>query len=162
MKDTEVRGIILRRLYDVRHTNHGMIDLPDGLSIIDIAPVVLGNCSAQLAEQGLIKFGQVMGRPYPSGWGSITAYGVDVIEGTRQPAISVTLDHSVTVHGSHNVQIGGQGNSQVVTMDVEKMTSVVESSGASVVEREEAKSLLKKLSENKLVQQAVGALFKGS
>jgi hypothetical protein len=58
MKDSEVRGIILQRLYDVRHSNNGMIHIPDGLGVINIEPLVLGNCASQLNEQGLIKFRQ--------------------------------------------------------------------------------------------------------
>jgi hypothetical protein len=82
MKDSEVRGIILQRLYDIRHSNHGMVDVPDGLGVMNIPPTVLGNCAAQLDEQGLIMFRQVMGREYRSGYGSITAFGVDVLKAT--------------------------------------------------------------------------------
>jgi len=109
MKDSEVRGIILRRLYEVRHVNHGMIDIPDRLGILDIAPQVLGNCAAQLNEQGLIKFSEYMGKPYRFGRASITAYGVDVIEENANPSIAVTLDQSISISGSSNVQVG-RGN----------------------------------------------------
>jgi hypothetical protein len=111
MKDSEVRGIILKRLYEIRHANHGMIDVPDGLGITNIPPQVLGNCAVQLDEQGLIKFRQYMGQNYRSGHASITAHGVDVVEENAQSSIAIMLDQSVNIHGSSNVQVG-QGNTQ--------------------------------------------------
>jgi hypothetical protein len=101
-----------------------------------------------------------LARSYLAFMTRITAFGVDVIEGVSKPPIEISIDSSINVHGSQNVQIGGQGNVQSLTMDIEKMNSFVDSSGASVVEKEEAKSLLRKLSENKLVQMAIGALIK--
>ncbi len=160
MKDSEVRGIILQRLYDIRHSNNGMIDIPDGLAIMNIAPMVLGNCAAQLDEQRLIKFRQYMGRGYRAGHGSITAFGVDVVEGNVRPPIAVTIDSSVNVSSSQGVQIGGLGNVQNVTLDVEKMINMVDSADGTVIEKEEAKSLLKKLSENKIVQGVLAAVVK--
>jgi hypothetical protein len=67
MKDSEVRGIILQRLYDIRHSNDGMIDIPDGLAIMNVPAAVLANCAAQLDEQGLIKFQEYLGRGYRAG-----------------------------------------------------------------------------------------------
>lgn len=55
--------------------------------------------------------------------------------------------------------VGGQGNVQNFTMDVEKMNSIVDSSDASITEKEEAKSLLKQLSESKLVQLVFGKVI---
>jgi hypothetical protein len=160
MKDSQVRGIILQRLYDIRHSNHGMIDIPDGLNLINIDSRVLGNCAAQLDEQGLIKFRQVMGKGYRSGYGSITAFGVDVAEGNVSAPIAVTIDSSISVSGSQGVQIGGNGNFQNVTLDIEKMISMVDSADGTVIEKEEAKSLLKKLADSKIVQSVLGAAIK--
>ena len=160
MKDSEVRGIILQRLYDIRHSNHGMVDVPDGLGVMNIPPTVLGNCAAQLDEQGLIMFRQVMGREYRSGYGSITAFGVDVVEGNVKPPIAVTIDSSINVSASQGVQIGGHGNVQNMSFDIEKMISMVDSANGTIAEKDEAKSLLKKIAENKIVQGVLGALFK--
>jgi hypothetical protein len=91
----------------------------------------------------------------------VTAFGVNVIEEKVPAPISITLDSSIKVAGSQNVMIGGQGNTQTVTMDIEKMMMAIDSSGAAFTEREEAKSLLKKLSENKLVQEVLGKWAKG-
>lgn len=115
MKDSEVRGLILNRLYEVRHSNHGMINLPDGLGIADIPPKVLGNCALQLDEHGLIKMKKDMTTSDPRGYAKITALGVDVVEDNFKPQIAITLDQSVNVHGAGNVQVGGQGNTQTST-----------------------------------------------
>ena len=137
------------------------MDIPDGLGILNIAPSVLGNCAVQLEEQGLIKFRQLMGKGYRFGRASITAFGVDVVEGNVSPPIAVSIDSSISVSGSQRVQIGGHGNTQNVTLDMEKMVTLVDSANATVAEKEEAKSLLKKVFDNKLVQGALEKLIKG-
>jgi len=148
-------------LYDIRHSNHGMIDVPDGLGILNIPPSVLGNCALQLEEQGLIKFRQLMGREYRSGYGSITAFGVDVVEGNLSSPIAVTIDSSINVSASQGIQIGGQGNIQNLTLDVERMISLVDSAGGRISEKEEAKSLLTKLAANKIVRWVFEKTIKG-
>ena len=50
---------------------------------------------------------------------------------------------------------------QNVTMDIEKMISMVDSANASVTEKAEAKSLLQKISESKLVQTILNGWWKG-
>jgi hypothetical protein len=85
--------------------------------------------------------------------------GVEVIEGSRQPAIAVNVDHSITLHGSHNVTIRGQGNTQNVTIDLERLNLIVDSSDSSQAEKEAARSIFKILSESKLAQWAIGKLF---
>jgi hypothetical protein len=161
MKDNEARGLILTRLYEIR--NEVDYANPKDLAGLPLAETVIGNILQQLGEKGLIDWKPVRagpGRNYLAYMAHISAFGVDVVEGKSQPPISITIDSSVNVHGSQNVLIGGQGNVQTVTMDIEKMISVVDSSGTSVREREEAKSLLKKIAENKLVQTVLTSWFK--
>lgn len=160
MKDSEVRGLVLQKLYEVRHVKD-FVFIPDELGLTDINPQILGNIAKQLDQQNLIQFSQVMGNRYPSGNARIKSFGIDVVEKTTTASIAITLDQSVNVHGSQNVQIGGQGNVQNVTMDIDKMMNTVDSSDVSTTEKEEAKSLLKKISENKLVQTALGNWIKG-
>jgi hypothetical protein len=53
-----------------------------------------------------------------AGMGAITGRGVDVIEGTTKPPISITIhDRSVKISGSSGV-IVGNGNTQNVVGDV--------------------------------------------
>jgi hypothetical protein len=162
MKDSEARGIVLRRLYDIRHeVDMSRPQRPEDFEKTLPANVV-ANILSQLADKGMIEFkphklrstGQI-----DVFQARISALGVDVIEGTREPPIAISFDNSVTIHGSQGVMVGGQGNVQNFTMDVEKMNSIVDSSDASITEKEEAKSLLKQLSENKLVRLVLAKLI---
>jgi hypothetical protein len=72
-----------------------------------------------------------------------------VIEQTRESPISVTIDQRISVTGSSHVQIGS-GNVRNVT-DFDKLNVAVEKSNATQAEKEEAKSLLEKLSKNPFV-----------
>ena len=154
MNDSEIRGLVLKRLYEVRH-EEDFTAVPDDLKIPNQNMKVLGNIAKQLNEQGLIVFKQHMGQNYPSGYGHITASGIDVVEGTRHSPISITIDSSVNVHSSQGVQIGGQGNSQNITMDIGKLVSAVDGGVGTIQEKEEAKSLLKRLADNPLVKGAI-------
>jgi hypothetical protein len=155
MKDSDARGLVLRRLYDIRH----QLDRADASDFVGlpIEAKVLPNILDQLAQQNLIEWNPArgaMGR-YLAFMARITAFGVDVVEGNTVPPISVTIDSSITVQGSQGVQIGGQGNTQTVTMDVEKLINAVDGSNASETEKAEAKSLLHKIGESKLVQEVL-------
>ena len=93
--------------------------------------------------------------------GRITAGGIDVIEGTAPAPISITLhDHSVSVTGSTNVQIGN-ANTQSVQLEIKKILTKIDQTGASQPEKQEAKSLLERLSNNALLVSLVGGLFGG-
>ena|ERR1700684_2115533 len=160
MKDNETRGLVLKALYDVRHVAF-MPALPaqvPGLPSLDRN--LLRNIVVQLKDKGLIEFMHLSGGDNMIGRAKITAYGIDVVEGAIVSPIAISIDQSVNVHGSQNVQVGGHDNVQNVSMDIEKMISVVDSADASVTEKEEAKSLLKRISENKLVQMVIGGWLK--
>lgn len=160
MKDSEVRGLILKKLYDARHGKHQHLSVPEGLAIGDVDIRILGNVTAQLQQQGLIEFKQSLNTGHRSGLAWILAPGVDVVEGTTQPPIAITFDHSVNISGSQGVQVGGQGNVQTITMDVEKLLNAVDLGGGTVTEKEEAKSLITKLMENPLVKGAIDWVIK--
>jgi hypothetical protein len=161
MNDSETRGLVLRRLYEIRHqiVQAQVHDFDD----LQLEPDVLVGIMDQLAQKNLIEW-----TPHRSGMrpgidafvAHIKAFGVDVVEGTERPPIAITIDSSVNVHGSQNVQIGGEGNVQTVTMDIDKMVTAVGSSNASLAEREEAKSILKRMANSKLVQTVIVEFFK--
>jgi hypothetical protein len=163
MKDSDARGLVLNRLYDLRHQIEyaNMSDFADIGVDAKIIPAIV----EQLAQQDLVKWNpqKAMAGRYLALMAKITARGVDVIEGNTTAPIAITIDSSVNVHGSQNVQIGGSGNVQTVTMDIERMINAVDGANVSSTEKEEAKSLLKKISENKLVRtllsQWVGGKF---
>lgn len=152
MRDGDARGVVLKRLYDIRH-RRDRANASD-FAGLPIEPRVLPNIMEQLAQQNLIDW-----HPVREGMDNhlifmarITAFGVDVVEGNVASPITVTIDSSVNVHGSQNVQVGGQGNVQTVTMDIERMINAVDGANVSAAEKTEAKSLLQKIALNKLVQ----------
>jgi hypothetical protein len=155
MKDSDARGLVLNRLYELR-------DLKPNLDKSDFADLGLeiqkvGSLLDQLNQKGLVAWhpAKGMGGSYIAFMARISAEGVDVIEGNVSPPLSITYDQRVTVQSSQGVQIGGQGNVLTLNMDVDRLNSFIDSADASVKEKEEAKSLLKKLVENPLVKAAV-------
>lgn len=161
MKDSEARGLVLKRLYDIRH----QLDRANGrdFSGLPIEPTVLPNILDQLAQQNLVDWNPLRGGMgvYLALMARITAFGVDVVEGNVAPPISISIDSSVNVHGSQNVQIGGQGNVQTVTMDFDKMINAVEGADLSMAEKAEAKSILEKIANNKIVQSIISKIVLG-
>jgi hypothetical protein len=110
MKDSDARGVVLKRLYEQRHSR-GLLRVDEHLRDLQEAfpGIILFNIIKQLAEKGLVEHIAAHGHRI-----RITATGVDVMEGTREPPISINIDQSVAVHGSTNVQIG-VGNIQNVS-----------------------------------------------
>jgi hypothetical protein len=159
MRDGDLRGMVLERYYDARHkiTFLGLTALSTQVAV---PPEVLANISEQLDQSGMIEW-----KPSQSlegimdGMGRITAAGVDVIEGTAPPPITITLhDQRISVSGSTSV-IVGSGNLQGVNIDVGKLTLGIDQSSASDGEKEEAKSLLDKVVSNKTLWAVIGAIL---
>jgi len=125
MRDNELRGIILEALYNQRRkdlvdfeTELGKLPLPDG---------ALESIVRQLEKKGLIE------RPFRPlsglGKGRITAYGIEVVEETTSPPLSILFQHHITVQDSSDVQIG-TANMQNVS-DIKKMNTAIDHSQAS-------------------------------
>jgi hypothetical protein len=76
----------------------------------------------QLEKKGLIE------RPFRTlsglGKGRITAYGIDVVEKTTSPPLSILFQQHITVQDSSDVQIG-TGNMQNVS-DIKKMNNAID------------------------------------
>jgi hypothetical protein len=159
MKDSDLRGSVLQKFYDLRHNRDGVIALctivPEG-STEQEDIIRYANICDQLAQHELITWHPLKTMVGTiGGMGQITARGVDVVEETVKPPITITLhDHSVSVLSSSNVQIGDR-NTQGINLKVGRLLAAIDHSSASEGEKAEAKSLLKKLSENKLVQTAL-------
>ena len=158
MKDTELRAVVLQKYYDLRDKGYfqwGEVELDDQFPIKTFN--VLGRICDQLGEHNLIEWhgiqdgnGQTV-----AGHGKITAFGVDVIEGTAQSPISITFDHRQTVSISGSNNIVGNHNS----MNVEEIDLAISHSKFSEAEKAEAKSLWQKVCDNKLLNTVVGSLF---
>jgi hypothetical protein len=157
MKDAEWRGLILQRLYDIRHINDGSTTIPDGLGLDGLVPSgndnLLANVADQLKQHNLIGFSEFIA-PRRMGRAKITAFGVDVVEGTKVSEITITIDQSTNVHHSQHVQVG-KGNIQN-TGDIHKLNVAIDESHATLTEKDEAKSLLRKITENPLLVSILG------
>ncbi|SHN86956.1 hypothetical protein SAMN05444170_6936 [Bradyrhizobium erythrophlei] len=162
MKDQEARGVVLKRLYDIRDARQ-----PAELSNFTdtgIASDTVARIIEQLADKGLIEWHPVTGginspAKYLILMARINAYGVDVIEGATKPPFAINIhtsvDKSVNVHGSQGVQIGGSGNIQNVNLALERLNNYIDSAGASTKEKADAKGLLSAAFDNPLVQKAI-------
>ena len=166
MKDNDLRGLILRKFYEKRRlgvltflTDDDFKDLPQPL---DFDKTDRYRICDQLAEHGLLKwisFRHMMAVT-TGGQGQITALGVDVIEGTAKPTISITYDYSqqhVSVQNSSGVQIGNS-NVQDLSVHIGKIISAIDHSTANEQQKAEAKSLLKRFLEHPLVASIAGGL----
>jgi len=150
MKDDEARGLVLQRLYNIRHeVPQASLNHFDGLPISN---AVLFNILDQLAQENMIEWlpHRVSGVVNIFANAHIKVLGVKVIEGTVTSPIAIKI---INVQGSHNVV--GDHNVQTFNLDAEKIIANINSAGASITEKEEAKSLFKKVMENPLVKGAI-------
>src|ERR1700730_12015506 len=104
MRDSELRGLILEALY-----NQGRKDLVNLDQEVGGLPLPHGGTESilrQLVKKGLVE------RPVQplNGLGNarITAYGIDIVQGTTSPPVSILLHQRITVQ---DVQVG-EGNIQ--------------------------------------------------
>lgn len=158
MKDNDLRGEVLKVFYNTR-SSHPQLDFGALRTHVMAQPADVGRICDQLAEYDLIKWKPIraMGQ-VTAGIASITAKGVDVVEGTREAPISVSFhDRSITISGSTNVQIGN-ANSIQATIDNTKIIEAIDRSNASPDQKDEAKSLWSKLTNNAAFAAIVGAV----
>jgi hypothetical protein len=151
VKDAYRRALILQKLYDVRHTQ-GWTRLPLEANNTQEEQIIEFNICDQLRQNGLIEF-----QPYYShvGDAKITDLGVDVIEGTKEASIAISIDRRVSVSGSAFVQIGNE-NTQDIRINSDKIVAAINDSSATLTEKEDAKSLFQKVLENPLLSKIFG------
>src|SRR6202048_1376397 len=104
MRDSELRGVILEALYNQRRKD--LVNLDQELGGLPVPHSATESILRQLVKKGLVE------RPIQplNGLGNarITAYGIDVVQGTSSPPVSVVLHQRITVQ---DVQVG-EGNIQ--------------------------------------------------
>ena len=104
MRDSELRGLILEALYNQRRKD--LVNLDQELGGLPVPHSATESILRQLVKKGLIE------RPIQSlnglGNARITAYGIDVVQGTTRPPLSILLHQRITVQ---DVQVG-EGNIQ--------------------------------------------------
>jgi len=106
MRDNELRGLILEALYNQRRKD--LVNLDQELGALPVPHGATESILRQLVKKGLLE------RPIQplNGLGNarITAYGIDVVQGTTRPPLSILLHQRITVQ---DVQVG-EGNIQNV------------------------------------------------
>jgi hypothetical protein len=104
MRDSEVRGLILEALYNQRRKD--LVNLDDEVGGLPVPHGAAESILRQLVKKGLVE------RPIQSlnglGNARITAYGIDVVQGTTSPPVSIVLHQRITVQ---DVQVS-EGNIQ--------------------------------------------------
>ncbi len=156
MKDTELRGIILRRYYEKRREamfTPEVGDLQEQVTFEDICAI-----SGQLGEYGLITWKAIRSFGGVSfGLGKITALGIDVVEGVATPDIKVEFvqNKSINITGSSNVIVGDH-NKQNISHHITEIARAIEASQATSEQKAEAKNLLRTFVEHPLVTSVAG------
>jgi len=140
VEDNELRGLVLQRFYELRHGG-GLVQLP---AILPVAPddvVRLVNICEQLQQTGLINWTTThrLGRAAP------------------MPITLTVHNHSVTVSGSTNVQIG-DANVSNNNINIASVMKAIDQSSASLAQKEEAKSLWSRLTNNPAFAAILGAI----
>jgi len=161
MKDSELRGIVLKKFYQERGKDKyfpKVEDFPEN----DIDSIF--RISSQLKEHGLLKVWKSVGRPATNGFGEISADGVDVIEGTKETRLAISITNN-----NHNVSVGnisnssslaiGSGNTISIENNINEIVEALKASGSSDEEIQGALKLLKKFITHPLVNTMVGASF---
>src|SRR5437016_5544527 len=165
MKDSVVRGRLLQLLYELR--SEGSIPFgrleqavppPGGMSRRDWLRAI-----AQLSEYRLIDWTPLedqSGMGLLSGFAKINDFGVKVLEAGVEPPIRISIDESrrTTVPRQEQAPIAASTpQQQVITEALEKVITAINQADVSEQEKNEAKSLLRKLLGNKAAASVLGA-----
>src|SRR5260370_236062 len=165
MKDSVVRGRLLRLLYERRREGfilfgHAVRGGPPqgGVNRRDWLRAV-----AQLSEHRLIDWTPLedqSGMGLLSGFAKINDFGVKVLEAGVAPPIRISIDKSrrTTVPRQQQAPIAPSTPQQQMIMEaVEKVITAIDQADVSEQEKNEAKSLLQKLLGSKAAASMLGA-----
>jgi hypothetical protein len=165
MKDSVVRGRLLQLLYERR--SEGSIPFgrvehavppPGGISSRDWLRAV-----AQLSENGLIDWIPLedkSGMGLLSGFAKINDLGIKVVEAGVAPPIQIAIDKSRRTKVPQQEQAPIATNTpqqQKITDALEKVITAINQADVSEPEKNEAKSLLRKLLSSKAAAKVLGA-----
>ena len=165
MKDSVVRGRLLQLLYQRRskgsipfgHVEHA-VPPPGGISRRDWLRAI-----AQLSEYGLIDWAPLKdnsGMGLLSGFAKINDFGVKVLQAGVEPPIQISIDERrrTTVPKREQAPIAtSTPQQQMITDALEKVITAINQADASEQEKNEAKSLLRKLLSSKAAVKLLGA-----
>ena len=147
--DAEIRGLILKRLYEL-HSKSEWVDW-DNFHELGLPQQEVGRYLKELHDLGLAegKFAASgENEEYADIQVRIRARGADAVEnpGKRPPEIVIGRN----IYGAPHM-----------TLDVGKLNAAIDGSAATLDEKAEAKSLLKRLSENNLLTSLLQKWFSG-
>src|SRR5689334_16606867 len=131
--DAEIRGLVLKRLYEL-HTKSEWVDW-DSFHELELPQQEVGRYLKELHDLGLAEGKFVSSREndeYADIRVRIRARGADAVENTEKRPPEIVIDQST--HGSQNI-----------TLDIDKLTVLIDNSAATLEEKREAKSLLQQL-----------------
>ena len=157
MREEELRGAILQRLYDYRH--RGILQLTDILAAAHPAePLLVASISERMAQAGLIEWKTSKSMGAIGGIGRITAVGIDVVEGRRDPSITLSLrDRGVVGGAPATPRTSAAVPSNAGQLD--KALAAVDKASAPEAEKAAAKTLIRQLRANPLAWSVLEAMF---
>src|ERR1700686_5783717 len=131
MTDDELRGLLLEKYYQRRKERLiGLVpsDFDGKLNEHDIL-----NIAGQLADHGLIHWRPNMGHGgVGGGMGTITAAGVDVVEGRRPPPVEIRFSRDRSLQLSASAQLAPANDTrQGVEVAIERLARAIDDSHAS-------------------------------
>jgi hypothetical protein len=91
-----------------------------------------------------------------SGFAKINDFGVEVLEGRVEPPVSISIDKSRRTRVSKREQVP-VAQQQAITEAVEKVLTAIDQASVSEQEKNEAKSLLRKLLDSNAAAKVLGA-----
>src|SRR5882724_7322460 len=164
MKDSVVRGCLLQLLYERR--SEGPIPFGQGEQAV-LPPGGINHrdwlrALAQLSEYHLIDWTPLedqSGMGLLSGFAKINDFGVKVLEGGAASPISISIDESrrTTVPQQQQAPIAASiPQQQAITKALEKVITAINQSDVSEEEKNEARSLLRKLLDSKGAARVLG------
>jgi hypothetical protein len=161
VKDTELRGILLRKYYDLRRER--LVSVDAKTLGVDLPDNDVLSISEQLEQHGLIEwkplrnFG-LSGGGIAAAMGKITAKGIDVVEGEPFPNLRIEFvqNKNYTVTNSPGAVVG-DNNVQQISTQLSNLAQLIDSANASPVEKNEAKGLLAAFLRHPLVGVLLGA-----
>lgn len=160
MKDSQLRGRILQELYDRRR--EGNLVLHGTEFGEDIEPSVAFQILDQLEQKRLIDWKPLRSamrgsRPVVLAHTQINAFGIDVVEGGREPPISITfhMNQANNFENCSNFQIGNH-NTQNIEFGIKELIEILNSTIESK-EKREAKSRLLSFLSHPLTSSILGA-----
>ena len=164
MKDSVVRGCLLQLLYERQAEGpipfgqaEDAVPPPGGINHRDWLRAV-----AQLSEYHLIDWTpheDKSGMGLLSGFAKINDFGVEVLEGDVSAPLRISIDESrrSTVSKREQAPIAGRtAQQQMITEALEKVIAAINQADVSEQQRNEAKSLLRKLLGSKAAASVLG------